>query len=262
MDYQNRAGSKKGAGGIASDAQANIHRRRQVDALLSKGEDVPFSFQGEPQDDKVRKNPYIYKNRSGKLVCKLCNTMHMSWSSVERHINGKKHALNVMRRERGPGGKNKKTLEDQSQVDYERRVAEAAERLKQDKNLKPKDIKVIPVAGGKRYDNNSGLTIIVNYNIEGANDILKGNERELPPFVKIMSDLELGTASTEEKKKKFIVVSYPPFATVGIEIPNKEIYESASTTNQFNPGCTDWYFEDGIFVASLIFKDEESEGVN
>ncbi|EGA79600.1 Prp11p [Saccharomyces cerevisiae Vin13] len=89
MNYLEGVGSKKGGGGIASESQFNLQRRKEVESLLSKGENVPYTFQDE-KDDQVRSNPYIYKNHSGKLVCKLCNTMHMSWSSVERHLGGKK----------------------------------------------------------------------------------------------------------------------------------------------------------------------------
>ena len=55
MDYQNRAGSKKGAGGVASDAQADLARRKQVEDLLKGGEDIPYTFQQtNDQEEKLR----------------------------------------------------------------------------------------------------------------------------------------------------------------------------------------------------------------
>ena len=139
MDYHNRAGSKKGGGGIATDSQFNRQRRKQIEDLLSGGNEVPFTFQNNESStttaDLNRQNPYIYKNHSGKLVCKLCNTMHMSWTSVERHLRGKKHGLNVIRRNNIVNGgvrtnRNMKTEEDsKTALEFQRKVETMRQQL-------------------------------------------------------------------------------------------------------------------------------------
>ncbi|CAB4253203.1 similar to Saccharomyces cerevisiae YDL043C PRP11 Subunit of the SF3a splicing factor complex, required for spliceosome assembly [Maudiozyma barnettii] len=278
MDYQNRVGSKKGGGGIASDSQANLARRKKVDELLRQGVEVPFTFdedktpgeedeQNEDIAKKTNTNPYIYKNHSGKLVCKLCNTMHMSWSSVERHLQGKKHGLNVLRRSKldskyGKHGSQGKQETEKTQFDLD--VQKERENIQDNGAIPP--CQVVRIMDEK--SDLEGVCIRVDYS--GDNTITKEVDAENPilysPFARIVSGLEL--TSKEENDKKYIVVAYPPFSNVSIEIPNREILFRADnyvgySVDEFNNKSTYWDKELGFFFVQFFFKNEENkEGIS
>lgn len=262
MDYQNRAGSKKGTGGIASDAQANLSRRKQVEELLRDGEEVPYTFDNN-QDEKVRKNPYIYKNHSGKLVCKLCNTMHMSWSSVERHLHGKKHGLNVLRR----GSANDKTPTNSGDLQMENND----KKFQNEVELKKQKLKsngIVPkykIANVRdRKTGNFGIAIQVDYNTRKENfakdeKLQTPDETMLfPPFIRIVSGLEL--PNTDKKNNKFLVIAFEPFENVAIEIPpDKEIIMNECKINpdsvdEFNRQCTSWSADCQILYVQFFFQ--------
>ncbi|AET40045.1 spliceosome assembly protein PRP11 Ecym_5283 [Eremothecium cymbalariae DBVPG len=254
MDYQNRAGSKKGSGGIASESQQNIHRRKQVEELLRDGEEVPYTFQGDAievtEDElKLKRNPYIYKNHSGKLVCKLCNTMHMSWSSVERHLAGKKHGLNLLRRggSASSGGAGNISKQDK---EFRMKVEEARQRIKRN-GVIPK-CQIVKVR--HLETNDIGMAIRVDYSVEG---VIVTDEDELP-FLRVISGLEL--PGTDNDDKKYLMVAFEPFENIAIEMPNKEIIMNNATAglkksvDELNTRCGFWDRDDRAFYAQIFFK--------
>lgn len=263
MDYQNRAGSKKGAGGIASDSQANLQRRKQVDELLRQGVEVPYTFEEETNheseennDKQTKQDPYIYKNHSGKLVCKLCNTLHMSWSSVERHLSGKKHGLNVLRRSKMNDDRMKNGTGaeiDTTQTQFEQEVAQERDNIKH--NGVVANCQIVNIRD--ETSDLEGICIRVDYN-DKANDT-KVTESDYPPFARIVLGLEL--ADDAEKDKKYIVVANEPFENVAIEIPNKEIvfgnddFMQENAIDKFNGKCTYWDKELGYFFIQFFFKE-------
>lgn len=257
MDYQNRAGSKKGGAGIASDAQANLARRKQVEDLLQDGEQVPYTFQ-EEDGEKLRKNPYIYKNHSGKLVCKLCNTMHVSWSSVERHLGGKKHGLNLLRRGSTTGKSEtseRNGLQSDRDREFQREVQSRSENLKNN-GLVPK-CTVVNVQG--KSENSHGVAIRVDFNVDESQSLdFSGSEDKLPPMVRIVSGLEL--QDTDKKDKKYIVIAYEPFENVAVEIPSdKSIALNETDVNQVavddvNSKCTFWDEDSGKLYIQFFLE--------
>ncbi|GAV52222.1 hypothetical protein ZYGR_0AG02130 [Zygosaccharomyces rouxii] len=248
MDYQNRAGSKKGGGGIASDSQANLARRKQVDELLRQGQQVPYTFQDE--SDEVNRNPYIYKNNSGKLVCKLCNTIHTAWSSVERHLSGNKHGLNVLRR----GNANDKSGgQNRSQEGQDQAFLEAVESKRQSlrhNGIVP-DCKTALIKD--KGTGQLGVAIQVNYSTDESNS----SEQVVSPFIRVVSGLEL--SESDQNDKKYVVIAYEPFENVAIEIPSdKEIlmnknYEDQSSLDELNGKCTFWDVDAHKFYIQLFF---------
>ncbi|GAB7338978.1 hypothetical protein MBLNU457_5647t1 [Dothideomycetes sp. NU457] len=85
MDYQNRAGSKFGGGGVASQSATNADRRERLRKLAMETIDLD-------------KDPYIFKNHVGGFECRLCLTVHQSDGSYLAHTQGKKHQTNLARR--------------------------------------------------------------------------------------------------------------------------------------------------------------------
>ncbi|KAJ3088571.1 Splicing factor 3A subunit 2 [Quaeritorhiza haematococci] len=85
MDFQNRAGSKPGSGGVASREQSNVDRRERLRKLALETIDLA-------------KDPYFMKNHLGSYECKLCLTLHNNEGSYLAHTQGKKHQTNLARR--------------------------------------------------------------------------------------------------------------------------------------------------------------------
>ncbi|KAJ6785845.1 hypothetical protein PWT90_10719 [Aphanocladium album] len=85
MDYQNRAGSKFGGGGVASHSATNADRRERLRKLALETIDLD-------------KDPYFFKNHVGTFECRLCLTVHQNDGSYLAHTQGKKHQTNLARR--------------------------------------------------------------------------------------------------------------------------------------------------------------------
>jgi len=85
MDYQNRAGSKFGGGGVASQSATNADRRERLRRLALEKIDLD-------------KDPYFFKNHLGFFECRLCLTVHQNDGSYLAHTQGRKHQTNLARR--------------------------------------------------------------------------------------------------------------------------------------------------------------------
>jgi len=85
MDYQNRAGSKFGGGGVASASATNADRRERLRKLAMETIDLD-------------KDPYFFKNHVGSFECRLCLTVHQNDGSYLAHTQGRKHQTNLARR--------------------------------------------------------------------------------------------------------------------------------------------------------------------
>ncbi|KAI9471182.1 CWF complex protein sap62 [Coemansia sp. RSA 989] len=85
MDFQNRAGSKPGAGALMSHSESNVARRERLRKLALETIDI-------------EKDPYFMRNHLGSYECKLCLTLHTNEGSYLAHTQGKKHQTNLARR--------------------------------------------------------------------------------------------------------------------------------------------------------------------
>src|SRR6201992_584988 len=85
MDYQNRAGSKFGGGGVASASATNADRRERLRKFALESIDL-------------EKDPYFFKNHVGSFECRLCLTVHQNDGSYLAHTQGRKHQTNLARR--------------------------------------------------------------------------------------------------------------------------------------------------------------------
>ncbi|KAF2862103.1 putative splicing factor 3a subunit 2 [Piedraia hortae CBS 480.64] len=85
MDYQNRAGSKFGGGGIASQSAINLDRRERLRKLALETIDLDH-------------DPFMFRNHVGSYECRLCVTVHQNDGSYLAHTQGRKHQTNLARR--------------------------------------------------------------------------------------------------------------------------------------------------------------------
>ena len=82
---QNRAGSKFGGGGVASQSATNADRRERLRKLALETIDLD-------------KDPYFFRNHVGSFECRLCLTVHQNDGSYLAHTQGRKHQTNLARR--------------------------------------------------------------------------------------------------------------------------------------------------------------------
>ncbi|PRT53747.1 Pre-mRNA-splicing factor sap62 [Wickerhamiella sorbophila] len=87
MDYQNRAGSKKGGGGIASKSLESLQLKKRLYQLAADVSDVDS-------------NPYLRSLPGGVYECKLCLTKHKSTNSFILHTQGRRHQQSLEQRKR------------------------------------------------------------------------------------------------------------------------------------------------------------------
>ena len=85
VDFQNRAGSKPGAAGVASAQQSAVNRRERLRQLALDTIDLS-------------KDPYFMRNHLGTFECKLCLTLHNTEGNYLAHTQGKRHQQNLARR--------------------------------------------------------------------------------------------------------------------------------------------------------------------
>ncbi|ORX74753.1 hypothetical protein DL89DRAFT_264551 [Linderina pennispora] len=85
MDFQNRVGSKPGAGGMMTSSESNVARRERLRKLALETIDI-------------ESDPYFMRNHLGSYECKLCLTLHNNEGSYLAHTQGKKHQTNLARR--------------------------------------------------------------------------------------------------------------------------------------------------------------------
>lgn len=85
MDFQNRPGSKPGAGAPLNEQQAAAVRRERLRKLAMETIDLS-------------KDPYFVRNHHGTYECKLCSTLHKTEGNYLAHTQGKRHQTNLARR--------------------------------------------------------------------------------------------------------------------------------------------------------------------
>ncbi|CDR39891.1 CYFA0S04e00254g1_1 [Cyberlindnera fabianii] len=193
MDYQNRIGSKKGGGGVASEAQQNVHRKQRVSKLLHSQFDLDS-------------DPYVFKNHLGQLECRLCLTTHLSSESYITHTQGRKHQQSLLRRsaldqkKNGPqkdttnagiSGVEKKTYVKIGQPAY--------------KVVKIRDVETMEM----------GMLITIKL------PQLKAGE---PPMHRFMSAFEQTVDDSPDKDKwQFLVIHGEPYENIAFKIEAKEV---------------------------------------
>jgi splicing factor 3A subunit 2 len=86
MDYQNRAGSRFGGGGVASKEETARDRKERYKRLA-------MDLIGNIEND-----PYWRQTSNGTIECVLCLTHQTNESSYLAHTQGKKHQQSLARR--------------------------------------------------------------------------------------------------------------------------------------------------------------------
>ncbi|WPG99713.1 putative splicing factor 3a subunit 2 [Acrodontium crateriforme] len=222
MDYQNRAGSKFGGGGVASQSATNADRRERLRKLALETIDLD-------------KDPYFFKNHVGSFECKLCLTVHQNDGSYLAHTQGRKHQTNLARRAAKDAQMGKKQEEGYT----------GANAIQVKKNV----VKI----GRPGYNvtktrdpitRQEGLLFHIQYP-EIAQDVV--------PRVRFMSAYEQKVEDPPDKAYQYLLVAAEPYETCGFKLQAREV-------DRNDDKYWTWFDEDSKeFWAQITFKTEREE---
>ncbi|KAH6646207.1 hypothetical protein BKA67DRAFT_525866 [Truncatella angustata] len=192
MDYQNRAGSKFGGGGVASQSATNADRRERLRKLALETIDLD-------------KDPYFFKNHVGSFECRLCLTVHQNDGSYLAHTQGKKHQTNLARRAAKEQKEGKGQIDPQTGLPVGRNVVKIGRPGY--KITKVRD----PVT------RQQGLLFQLQYP-EITSDVI--------PKVRFMSAFEQRVEEPPDKNFQYMLVAAEPYETCAFKLQAREIDRS------------------------------------
>ncbi|KAK7206835.1 hypothetical protein BZA70DRAFT_275169 [Myxozyma melibiosi] len=235
MDYQNRAGSKKGGGGVAGFSETNADRRERLRKLALETIDI-------------EKDPYFFKNHLGSFECKLCLSIHLSDGSYLAHTQGRKHQTNLARRAaRDQREGRTDTLLLTNGTSETAGVGASSIQVK--KNL----VKI----GRPGYRITKIRDPVTRQ--QGLRFQLQYPEitTEIKPRHRFMSAFEqLVENANDNKRFQYLLVAAEPYETVAFKIPNKEIDRRPGKFWTHYDQDTNEYF------LQLVFKVENNDRYN
>jgi len=222
MDYQNRAGSKFGGGGVASKEATNADRRERLRKLALETIDLD-------------KDPYFFKNHVGSFECRLCLTVHQNDGSYLAHTQGRKHQTNLARRAAKDAQMGKKAEEGYT----------GANAIAIKKNL----VK-IGRPGYKIHKNRDPIT-----RQEGLMFQLQFPEITpgVTPKVRFMSAYEQKIEDPPDKNFQYMLVAAEPYETCAFKLQAREVDRREDKHwTWFDPDSKDFWVQ-------VTFKTEREE---
>lgn len=221
MDYQNRAGSKFGGGGVASQSATNADRRERLRKLALETIDL-------------EKDPYFFKNHVGSFECRLCLTVHQNDGSYLAHTQGRKHQTNLARRaakEAQMGQKKEEGYTGANAVQVKKNIVKIG--TPGYKVLKTRD----PITG------QLGLTFQLDYT-----EIAEG----VVPRIRFMSAHEQ-QKEDPDPSFQYLLIAAEPYDVVCFKIEAKEL-------DRAEDKFWNWFDEDSKeFWVQVTFKTERQE---
>lgn len=228
MDYQNRAGSKFGGGGVASTSATNADRRERLRKLALETIDLD-------------KDPYFFKNHVGSFECRLCLTVHQNDGSYLAHTQGRKHQTNLARRaareqKEGRAGTDPVTGLPLGMVGAQVSVRKNVVKIGRPgyKITKTRD----PVT------RQQGLLFQLQYPEIGP---------DMEPKVRFMSAFEQKVDDPPDKDYQYMLVAAEPYETCGFKLQAREVDR---TNDRF---WTWWDTDQKEFWVQVMFKTEREE---
>ncbi|OAL50656.1 hypothetical protein IQ07DRAFT_566764 [Pyrenochaeta sp. DS3sAY3a] len=221
MDYQNRAGSKFGGGGVASQSASNADRRERLRKLALETIDLD-------------KDPYFFKNHVGSFECRLCLTVHQNDGSYLAHTQGKKHQTNLARRAA------KEQRDGRKDEIGQQGLLAGVQAPKAFTKVGHPGYKVTKIRdpNTRQY----GFLIHVSYPL-----IAPG----IKPRVRFMNAYEQNI-DARDPAFQYCVIAAEPYETIGIKIQAREIERGTK--------FIEWFDEDNReYYCQFLFKTERDE---
>ena len=223
MDYQNRAGSKFGGGGVASQSATNADRRERLRKLALETIDLD-------------KDPYFFKNHVGSFECRLCLTVHQNDGSYLAHTQGRKHQTNLARRAAKDAQLGKKKEEEAYTGANAVQVRKNVVKIGRPgyKITKTRD----PIT------RQQGLLFQLQYPEVGQGVV---------PRVRFMSAYEQKVEDPPDKAYQYLLVAAEPYETCGFKLQAREI-------DRTEDKYWTWFDQDSKeFYIQITFKTEREE---
>ena len=223
MDYQNRAGSKFGGGGVASQSATNADRRERLRKLALETIDLD-------------KDPYFFKNHVGSFECRLCLTVHQNDGSYLAHTQGRKHQTNLARRAAKDAQLGRKKEEETYTGANAIQIKKNAIKIGRPgyKITKTRD----PIT------RQEGLLFQLQYP-----EITSG----VAPRIRFMSAYEQKIEDPPDKNFQYLLVAAEPYETCAFKLQNREVDRSEER-------FWSWFDEDSReFWTQVQFKTEREE---
>lgn len=222
MDYQNRAGSKFGGGGVASSSATNADRRERLRKLALETIDLD-------------KDPYFFKNHVGSFECRLCLTVHQNDGSYLAHTQGRKHQTNLARRAAKDAQMGKKQDEGYT-------GANAIQIKKNAVKIGRPGYKITKTRDP--VTRQEGLMFQLQYP-----EITPG----IVPKVRFMSAYEQKVEEPPDKAFQYLLVAAEPYETCAFKIQAREV-------DRREGKMFEWFDQDNKeFWLQITFKTEREE---
>jgi splicing factor 3A subunit 2 len=230
MDFQHREGGKTGTGGLLSASESNAERRERLRKLALETIDLA-------------KDPYLMKNHLGSYECRLCLTLHVNEGSYLVHTQGKKHQSNLARRRAREASQNTATtgpLNAAALAAMAQRQAAASATISQANASLPRlgrpGYKIVKIRDPvTRY---TGLVVQVHCPEPFAPWLRS-------PQTRLMSAFEQ-RLEPANRLYQYLLVAAPPYDTVALKIPAREIESSFSY----------WDADARLFTHQFLFKQQ------
>lgn len=249
MDYSNRVNSKKGAGGIASAEDQNVHSKKRVQELLAT------------HILDIDNDPYVFRNHLGILECRLCLTTHNNESSYISHLGGRKHHLNLERR-RILDEKLRQHQEFQQKVQDQVSISNVEKRHW--KKIGRPEYKVEKLRHPKTLQ--LGILITVKcpkitveepfFRLMSYFELSSKNQNMGMKFIREFQDMEIED-DVEPSDVQYLVISAEPYENIAIIIPNTDEIDKPQEEGKMSE--TYWWLWDNDtkeFFLQLMYKKE------
>ncbi|KAF2770857.1 hypothetical protein EJ03DRAFT_56667 [Teratosphaeria nubilosa] len=223
MDYQNRAGSKFGGGGVASQSATNADRRERLRKLALETIDLD-------------KDPYFFKNHVGSFECRLCLTVHQNDGSYLAHTQGRKHQTNLARRAAKDAQLGRKK-EDEGYTG-----ANAIQVRRNVVKIGRPGYKITKVRDPVTHQ--LGLLFQLQYPEISADTV---------PRTRFMGPYEQKVDDPPDKAFQYFLVAAEPYEVCGFKIQNREVDKREDKTWEW------WDSDTREFWCQVMFKTEREE---
>lgn len=236
MDFQNRVGSKPGAGGVASASQANTDRRERLKQLALETVDLA-------------RDPYFMKNHLGSYECKLCLTLHNNEGNYLAHTQGKRHQTNLARRAA-------KEAADAASSASAAAFAQAAAKQKalEDARASARALRIgLPgykVTKQKRFaDGGQQLQRVLVFQV-----LYPEIAAHVQPRHRFVSAFEQ-KVEAPDKRFQYLLFAAEPYETIAFKVPN------AAVDKREGQFFSNWDKDSKTFTLQLAFlEDEDAQG--
>lgn len=217
-------GSKPGSAGGLNSAQQNTERKERLKKLALQTIDLSS-------------DPYFMKNHLGSYECKLCLTLHGNEGNYLAHTQGKRHQMNLKRR--------------QAKLERNNTSTSSAPVVQNKPVVVKKTIKIgrpgYNVA--KIIDPTTGQRCLLFQLI--FPDITHGTQ----PLYRFVSAFEQKVDLPFDRAYQYILFAAEPYETVGFKIPNLPIDKSQGKFE------TNWDRERSVFMLKLYFLQKEEASI-